>query len=286
MVHRAVEHRFSTVHKKLNQPNVLSIQVQFFRLLFPSKAQISFRDIHLGKSASTAQFTVIQNEKDCIAGMVNLQVLDGYTFKTSWNLAPAPCEASIGHLSTDSDPRWVSYQCPYHPEGFRRVQSYVKFFVPLVLKDPTYLDQWFTPSDPGDTFSNETIGFVADLSLPILDNFFGKDCSGSHEHILEVADQQKRDREMGIHRVVDASSGAYESKGMIMTMSSNIEIKKRLPPDGVKWLFMRAIAKQIKAGRLSMEVILLDENGDLVAVSSQVLPIIDLERQKRNKQRL
>ncbi|KAI9687192.1 MAG: hypothetical protein M1820_010508 [Bogoriella megaspora] len=212
--------------------------------------------------------------------------INGVSFKTNWDLTPAPIEASISKLASDEDPRWISYQTPYHEDTFRRAQSYLKQYVPLELQDPSFLDQWITPSDPQATFTNDDIAFVADISLPILDNYFPGFCTGSHANTIACGLQQKADRENGINRVPDVSSGSYESKAMIMTLASTIEIKKRLPENGVRWLFMRAQAKQIKGGKLSMEVSVLDENGDLVALSSQVLPIIDLERQKRNKQKI
>ncbi|KAI9654964.1 MAG: hypothetical protein M1821_005717 [Bathelium mastoideum] len=283
-VHHAAKQHFSAVHNELDQPDVLNVQIQFFRLLFPSKATVHFKDTHLGKSGSTLHFTVSQNGKDCIVGMINLQVTAGVSFRTSWTLMPAPIPASVVKLSQDADPNWISYQCPYIPTSFRRIQSYIKFFVPYTLQDRSFLDQWMTPSDSSAMFTNDDIGFVTDISFPILDNFFPGNCTGSHANTVSVALQQKHDRENGTVRYIE--SGSYESQGMVISLATNIEIKKRLPAEGVKWLFMRAQAKEIKHGRQSMEIILLDAEGDLVALSSQILPIITLERQKRDKQKI
>ena len=217
--------------------------------------------------------------------MANLLASKGISFETSWSLSPAPVEASISKLAADADPRWISYRCPYHPEGFRRVQSYLKFYVPYELSDPTVVDQWITPSDPQATFTDENIGFVADVSLPILDNFYPKEATGSHAATVAAGLGQQSDREKGITRVPDASSGSYETPAMIMTLATSIEIKKRLPVGGAKWLFMRAQAKQIKNGRMDMEIVILDEGMDLVALSSQVLQIVDLKRVKKTKQK-
>ena len=218
--------------------------------------------------------------------MANLLVSEGISFETSWILSPAPVETSIPMLAADADSRWISYQCPYHPESFRRVQSYLKFFIPCELSDPTMVDQWITPLDPQATFTDENIGFVADISLPILDSFYPEEATGGHAATIAAGLQQKSERENGITRVPDASSGSYETPAMIMTLATSIEIKKRLPVGGVKWLFMRAQAKQIKNGRTDMEIVILDEGMDLVALSSQVLSIVDLKRVKKAKQKL
>ena len=57
-----------------------------------------------------------------------------------------------------------------------------------------------------------------------------------------------------------------------------LEIKKSLPEDGVRWLFIRAQAKQIQGGRMDVEVLILDEGMDLVALSNHVCFIVDIAR--------
>lgn len=215
-----------------------------------------------------------------------MSITQGFSFETSWKLDPPPIEASVSALANDADARWISYQTPYHPASFRRVQSYLKYFVPHDLHEPSIRDQWITPSDAQTTFTNETLGFVTEISFPILDNFYPERSTGGQAATVIAGLQQKTDREMGITRVVDASSGSYDAPAMIISLSNTIEIKKRLPAGGVKWLFMRAQAKQIKDGRMSMEVMVFDEGMDLVALSQQLCPIIELSRQMADKQKL
>ena len=67
-IHNAAREYFTTIYSKQEQPDVLSMQLQFFRLMFPSEASISIEDVHLGKSTSTVQVTVSQDGKKCIVG--------------------------------------------------------------------------------------------------------------------------------------------------------------------------------------------------------------------------
>lgn len=62
------------------------------------------------------------------------------------------------------------------------------------------------------------------------------------------------------------------------TLSLSLEVKKVLPPEGVKWLFMRARAKEIKNGRMDAEITILDEAFELVALSHQVSFIVDVAK--------
>lgn len=54
------------------------------------------------------------------------------------------------------------------------------------------------------------------------------------------------------------------------TLLLNLDIKKSLPDEGVEWLFARVDTKQIKNGRMDIDLVILDEQGDIVALSSHV----------------
>jgi hypothetical protein len=49
-------------------------------------------------------------------------------------------------------------------------------------------------------FTNETIAFVADISLPILDNFYPDLSTGGQAATVAMGMEQKREREAGIER--------------------------------------------------------------------------------------
>ncbi|KAF7954983.1 uncharacterized protein EAE97_000242 [Botrytis byssoidea] len=294
--------RPSNVHDAPSSPKILHRNTQriqstrcikhamaIFRLLFPSIATLSIKDIHLGKYSSTTLLTISQKGKECMMGFMNLTNLShtqGYSFPVPQTLHPSPPPACIPDLTTNTSPHWISYQTPYHPSSLRRVHSYPKFFVPLSPQPPSLRDQWLTPTHPFTRFTNETLSFLLDISFPILDNFYPEKASGGQAATVQVGLAQKREREMGVAKNVDVESGSYRAPAMITSLATSIEIKKLLPPGGSKWLFMRAQAKEIKDGRLSMEVMVFDEGMELVALSRQLCPIIELSRAMANKQKL
>lgn len=73
------------------------------------------------------------------------------------------------------------------------------------------------------------------------------------------------------------------SKFWFPTLVLNIEFKKLLPPEGVEWLFVRVRPKQIRNGRMDLEVVVLDEEGDIVALSWHVALIVGGERNSRGR---
>jgi hypothetical protein len=92
--------------------------------------------------------------------------------------------------------------------------------------------------------------------------------------VLRYALAQKKARDQGKNNWRELpDDGSREAPGASMihvSISMSVEIKKRLPLDGVRWLYLRTEAKSIKNGRLDFQVLVLDESMDLVAISHQV----------------
>ena len=69
----------------------------------------------------------------------------------------------------------------------------------------------------------------------------------------------------------------------------NLDIKKSLPTEGVEWLFLRTMARKIHNGRLDLQVTILDEEGDLVALASHINMVLPASRnlaKRGDKQKL
>lgn len=62
------------------------------------------------------------------------------------------------------------------------------------------------------------------------------------------------------------------------TILLNLEIKKALPPEGAEWLFVRVRSRVIKNGRMDLDVVVMDEGGDVVAFSQHVALVLGAER--------
>lgn len=286
IIQRASLDFFGRAH---GQPDVLNMQMQFPRMLYPGDATLSFKEIHTGRGASTIHVTVQQDDDICALGYVNLTDLSptkGLTLETNWQLDPKPIPVSIPKLSADEDPCWVSILTPYHSESWRRVQSYVKFHVPFEMQDKSIRDHWIRHSDLKTKWTNETLGFVIDICYPMLDNFFPENSIGNHDACVAEGLKQSNERENGTTvdiKDLDESSGLYDTPATYMSLNISFDVHKKLPVGGVDWLFLRGRARQINSGRLSLEVTVLDEGGELVALGSHLCQIIDLRRASKTK---
>lgn len=61
-------------------------------------------------------------------------------------------------------------------------------------------------------------------------------------------------------------------------MLLNLDFKKVIPAEGLDWLFVRVAAKQIKNGRMDLEIIIMDAEGDIVALSHHVALALSADR--------
>jgi hypothetical protein len=112
--------------------------------------------------------------------------------------------------------------------------------------------------DPNETWTNEKLGFICDLFPQICETF-----------ILKGVDQYSPD-----------GSGAKGEKIPFWypTLLLNLDVKKALPDGGVKFLFTRLQTKAIKNGRYDLEVVVMDPEGEIVALSHHVCFAVSAER--------
>ena len=75
---------------------------------------------------------------------------------------------------------------------------------------------------------------------------------------------------------MNTPKGLWGSPMWFPTLTLDIELKKPLPAEGVEWIFVRSRSRQIKDGRMDLEVMVFDQEMDLVAISHHVCFVISL----------
>ncbi|KAL2802316.1 thioesterase-like superfamily-domain-containing protein [Aspergillus granulosus] len=215
---------------KLNQPHHMTIHAEFSRRAQIGPARLVIKDVKLGRRVSTVHVSLIQHEKEVILGYVtrvNFDIEWGIFINTGWELYPTPCGVDLAKLRDGQDDRWVG---PYQGLMSHR---HVRTFTPSRGQFITgMVDKWIcwrrAETDTGLRFTNDTLGYVADVF-----------------HIEEKS-----------------TTFAFAS------LSLSLDMRKALPSEGLEWLFMRTTMKQFKNGRADAEIIIMDSLGDLVAVSN------------------
>ncbi|KAG8414400.1 hypothetical protein J3459_014786 [Metarhizium acridum] len=231
----------------------------------------------------------------------------GIVLQTNWHLPAPPRPVDLSKLESDTDPGWASYQTAFYPDGFRRGSAYVRAFIPKTWpSEIRYIEQWICPgwdcypqgscafekTEDKARWTNDMIHFIMDSGLPIQENFFPHEPDkplpmGSVAATLGFAAAQKKAREEGKQnwRALDSDgSKTMMTQTVHVTLSMSTEIKKKLPQEGVRWLYLWTETKSIINGRMDLQVLLFDETMDLVAVTSHVAQIIPAgQKNQRSK---
>ncbi|KAG9572338.1 hypothetical protein KCV04_g16535, partial [Aureobasidium melanogenum] len=275
---RVAQLHFATTLAKQNQPHTMSMHLEFLRRTSIGPAQFNVRDVKIGRGTSIIHVTLFQDggDREEVAAYItnsNLATEKGTSFPTGWKLEPAAPPADVSALKAGTDDAWKEQKSmPF--AIFRRASQHVNFYFPRQGQRMRSLaDQWMCFSN-GERFTNSSLGYVSDMFPQILESYR----TGSDPYAVEPL----RDAEE-INKLAAQQKGF--SSAWYPTLLLNLDVKKLLPEEGVEFLFLRVRAKQIKNGRYDLEVIIMDDAGDIVALSHHICMIMSSERnlQARSK---
>jgi hypothetical protein len=265
------------------------MQLAFLRRTAAGPAVLEVQDTKLGARTSTIHVALLQpsdkGKKKKNAGSAssgdeeNLEVkVAGYitvspetaevgvSAPSNWTLQPEPIPGSgpngrvnLARLrETGRDGQWVRLAAPF--PKFRRASQQVELYGPdPALGKRPVLDQWTRFRPGGNTegrWTNEAVAFLVDIFPMALDGF---------------------------DTMADKAAGTESVKGKLAkywypTVTLNIDFKKRLPASGVEWLYSRVQTRSVRNGRTDEDVVILDEQGEVVALSTQVGLVVDAGR--------
>lgn len=258
-----------------NQPHTIALHLDFLRRTQAGPALFTVCDSKLGRQTSIIHITLSQPKssgskppftaddlREEVVGYItnsNIATETGVTFDTGYELSPSALPVNLSQLRQDRDKTWARQgDMPF--ASFRRASQKVQFHFPRrgqVMR--SIVDEWLCFTN-GEKFTNESLGYLAD-TFPTPVEQFWKD---KNPYDASSSDTKSR--------------LAKPAKYWYPTLVLNLDVKKALPEGGVEWLFSRVRAKQIKNGRMDLEVIIMDEGGDIVALSNHVCLVLGSER--------
>ncbi|KAL4889268.1 thioesterase-like superfamily-domain-containing protein [Aspergillus ambiguus] len=275
----AVTHFAHTHPARYAEPATpISMQLVFLRRTGTGPATLLVEDTKLGARTSTIHVTLSQESEKHpgqteakITGYITVSPASaetGMTAESGWTLQPAALAGSRADGTVDlaalertgRDGAWVRLAAPY--AEFRRVTQQIELYGPDPARGrPTVVDQWalFQPGrSRTGRWTDTAVAFLVDMFPMALDGF---DTMASAVEGDGAAATRKK-----------PASKWYP------TVTMNIDFKKRLPADGVKWLYSRVHTKRVVNGRTDLDVVVLDEAGDVVALSTQVGLVVSASR--------
>lgn len=270
-IQTVVRKHYSTTLKNQNQPHTIAFHLDFLRRTQTGLATFKLQDIKLGRQTSIVHVSLSQDDREEVVGYFtnsNIATETGVTYPTDWQLHPQPLPVKdFAALEAGSDPHWAERkEWPF--VELRKAPTKIRSWFPRAgQRTAACLDVWYCFRDPGSRFTNESLGFICDTFPQILEQYVLK---GVDPYSVEFEQQYSQEQQKQV-----LGEGA---KMWYPTLLLNLEIKKALPVEGVRWLFIRLQAKTIKNGRYDLEVLAMDEGGELVAVSNHVCFAVSSER--------
>lgn len=266
-----IRKHFGTTLRKQNQPHTITLHLDFLRRTQVGAATFKVKDVKLGRQTSIVHVTLTQDGREEVVGYItnsNMATENGVTFTSSWNIHPRPLPVKdFSALEAGQDPFWGERQ-EWPTADFRKATRNLRTWFPRRGQpSPTHLNMWYCFRDPKSRFTNESLGFVCDAFPQVLEYFL---LGGVDSYSLEFEQKHSQAEQKQII--------GQHAKMWYPTVLLNLDVKKALPDEGVKWMFVRLEMKQIKNGRYDLEILAFDEVGDLVAVSNHVCFAVSAER--------
>lgn len=258
------------------QPDTISAHFEYVNRTEIGPAVLVIEDIKLGRSTSTVHVTLHQydvnlaaspwltarSRKNVLAYVTNarLNLERGLTLDSGWAMMPAPKPVDLSLLELGRDLHWVRKENLLGARftSYVRTHNNLEHYVLRAGARRGVMDLWLRLKGEGQRFTNHDLGYVAD----------------SYPMIVE-----------GWRPGTDEEQTPFRTDQTFWypTLSLNLDVKRALPEQGAEWLFVRSSAKVIQNGRLDLEVIILDQHQDVVALSNHVTMIVSAERSMKER---
>ncbi|EGE81160.2 thioesterase [Blastomyces dermatitidis ATCC 18188] len=272
-----LKHTHPTLHS--GTPHPIALHLTFLRRTDAGPAAFVVQDTKLGSRTSTLHVTLSQHDPDGavrheVAGYItvsNFDTEEGPTMQTGYELYPKPAPGSRPDQAVDlvklardgRDGNWERFHIAF--SSMRKASNHVEFYTPRYTKEaggrtkgPSgFVEQWvrFKPYGKVGRWTDSTLGYLVDMFPMMLERFDSKPWQGdSAADKLEMA------------------------RYWYPTVLLNMEFKKKLPAEGVEWLYSRVQTKVLKDGRMDLDLVVLDEKGEVVVVSNHVSLIVSAQR--------
>ena len=260
LVARTVQLYFQTQESRLNQPDLITFHIEFLSRTAPGPTSISITPLKLGRQFSTVRVQLLQQDKiyseprRCLEALVTQGNLAREAQSRGLSLPTRPLSDKFSVPKKEDCKEWI---VPVEWPRSRPAGCKVTIFLPpgngSFGASPTYgpsvKEEWVRWA-PG-------IGKVFDVtSLPYLADCFGP--------LLE---------------------GYGVTGNWYPTLSYGMEVK-RGPPEGKEgWecLFLRVEMHEVRNGRFDLEVWILDEEGQVVAISRHTALVVGSERNYKGR---
>lgn len=279
VIQLAAQTHFTTTLAEQNQPDILALHFDFLLACVPQAMTITVVDLKVGKGTSTIQQQLTQKDRlnvNAIATSTKFDQSVGATAKTDWAFHPPPRAAPNFErvLANKPDDNWLPWILTGEILPFTRRQLYLH---PRGGFDTAGIfDGWSTfPDEPLDaTHLTLMTDCVPAMSDTLLNN---KGMYDAHTHYQAIEAWSEKDPGVPAP-LTNSLKDAVGASTFNITLTLDIEFKRRLPQGGQEWMFTRAATKLMQDERLDLEVTLCDHDMEILCLAHQTILALNATR--------
>lgn len=262
------------------QPDILSMHMEFLRFSELCESVITVTPLRTGSAACTLQLQLSQKDKIriiALATTTNFDVSLGPSAPTDWSLLPRPNPIPDFDLveAHQSEPNWI----PAILAGEVFTFSHRILSVIPRLGNPFagVCDAWnrFMGDERVDaTYLAFLADFIPSMSDTLLRNNGLYDLHEYHRRTAAWAEENPGKPAPLTNSIAEA----FKATTFNNTVTLDIEFKKRLPKEGLRWVFTRTATKMMQNGRMGVDITICDENMELACEAHQLILIQEIQR--------
>lgn len=266
------------------QPDVLNLHIEFLRACERLESTITVTVLKLGAAACTLQLQLSQNGKiraTASAISTNFDRPLGPTVPTGWKLLPPPDPRPDFDrvLANKPDDNWV----PVRVEG-----EIIPMTGRILALDPRagfrhegICDTW-NSFVGGERMDATYVALMTDIIPDMTSTLMNTGALYNAHHYWRVA-RDWAEANPGVTSVQwNSLAEAKTATTFSNTVVLDMEFKKRLPKEGLRFVLTRTAARTLQDGRLDLDVTKCDEDMELVCKSHQLILVLEAQRKFRD----
>lgn len=282
-LHRVAELHFSS-HTDIavcDQPDVLSMHIEFISPCRPTDSIINVSNLRVGPVACTIQMNLMQKGRLCVtafATSTNFERPMGPSAPTSWKLSPEPAPIpDFKHvLASQPEKNWIPFtiQGEVYPMTERMFSLSPREGFPV----EGVLDAWCGYRSDSEKMHATHVALMTD-TLPSLSDTLLRNGGLYDSHSNYAKTVKGAEENPGQPTVIrNSMAEAMKLKIFNVTTSLDMEFKRRLPREGLRFIFQRTATKMMHEGRMGLDITICDQDMRLLCTAQQLVFILPITR--------
>jgi hypothetical protein len=287
MVYSAAQAHFTTTLASLQQPDVLTLHVEFFRPCTPSPSTIKVTDLKLGKGSCFIQLNLTQNgEPRCIAlaTSTNFAIPLGPTAETNVpflpKLRPSPDLEKVE--ANKPDENWI----PSKTMGeILPLLKRMTFLYPVDGQTTDGIIDYWCAFDRPERFGGAHLAVLCDVCPSASDTLLRTEGLFDAHKIYRIKKEAAKTTPGEPAILKNSLKEAATARIWNTTLIIDLQFKRRLSEQDMRWTFTRVTTRMLDGGRMDLDLVICDEKLVPICLARQVMLVIDARRRFKKDER-